>query len=197
MNEILAAFDDIQTSWLSQISASKTQPLLLAELLADFSRTLGAALLDEVAVAEIFPVLERLAHAISQNEAGGNESGLTQILAQVQHAFVQSAKQALLPQQALELITAALPLFEQTQAWAVKLEMESYFNFITQELAQANLTLEQLDRSKSDFIAIAAHELKTPLTLIEGYAAMLRDLALSLGGRSMTPWQAESPGSVR
>ena len=37
------------------------------------------------------------------------------------------------------------------------------------------LTLERLDKSKSDFISVAAHELKTPLTLIEGYAAMLRD----------------------
>jgi signal transduction histidine kinase len=32
-----------------------------------------------------------------------------------------------------------------------------------------------LDRSKSDFIAVAAHELKTPLTLIEGYASMMRE----------------------
>ena len=37
-------------------------------------------------------------------------------------------------------------------------------------------TLENLDKSKSDFIAVAAHELKTPLTLIEGYASMLKDL---------------------
>ncbi len=33
--------------------------------------------------------------------------------------------------------------------------------------------LRRLEQSKSDFISIAAHELKTPLTLIEGYANML------------------------
>jgi signal transduction histidine kinase len=40
-------------------------------------------------------------------------------------------------------------------------------------LEQTRQTLEKLDKSKSDFIAVAAHELKTPLTLIEGYASML------------------------
>jgi signal transduction histidine kinase len=34
--------------------------------------------------------------------------------------------------------------------------------------------MEELDRSKSRFIQVAAHELKTPLTLLEGYANMIR-----------------------
>lgn len=41
------------------------------------------------------------------------------------------------------------------------------------ELEQTKWRLERLDRSKSDFISIAAHELKTPLTLIQGYADIL------------------------
>jgi signal transduction histidine kinase len=45
-----------------------------------------------------------------------------------------------------------------------------------EEISQKRLSLEQLDKSKSDFISIAAHELKTPLTLMEGYSAMLREL---------------------
>jgi signal transduction histidine kinase len=35
--------------------------------------------------------------------------------------------------------------------------------------------LEQLNRSKANFVAVAAHELKTPLTLLEGYAEMMRE----------------------
>jgi signal transduction histidine kinase len=42
-------------------------------------------------------------------------------------------------------------------------------------LEATNNTLERLDRSKSDFIAVAAHELKTPLTLIDGYSSMVRE----------------------
>jgi signal transduction histidine kinase len=36
--------------------------------------------------------------------------------------------------------------------------------------------LEQLNRSKANFVAVAAHELKTPLTLLEGYADMMREM---------------------
>lgn len=43
------------------------------------------------------------------------------------------------------------------------------------ELEKANRDLEKLDKTKSDFISIAAHELKTPLTLIQGYANILRE----------------------
>ena len=54
-------------------------------------------------------------------------------------------------------------------------ELEEKVRQRTQELEQANRDLERLDRTKSDFISIAAHELKTPLTLIQGYTNIMRD----------------------
>jgi signal transduction histidine kinase len=36
--------------------------------------------------------------------------------------------------------------------------------------------LQTLDQNKSKFISVAAHELKTPLTLIEGYTSMMADM---------------------
>ncbi len=45
----------------------------------------------------------------------------------------------------------------------------------TEELARLNREMAKLDKKKSDFVAIAAHELKTPLTLIQGYAEMLAE----------------------
>ena len=45
----------------------------------------------------------------------------------------------------------------------------------TEELARLNRDLGKLNKKKSDFVAIAAHELKTPLTLIQGYAEMLAE----------------------
>lgn len=46
------------------------------------------------------------------------------------------------------------------------------------ELARANRELARLEQAKTDFISIAAHELKTPLTLIQGYVNILLDLEL-------------------
>lgn len=40
-------------------------------------------------------------------------------------------------------------------------------------LKQMNVQLENLDRTKSDFISVASHELRTPLTVMRGYNEML------------------------
>lgn len=54
-------------------------------------------------------------------------------------------------------------------------ELERRVQQRTKELERAMRDLEELDRTKSDFISIAAHELKTPLTLIQGYTNILKD----------------------
>lgn len=62
-------------------------------------------------------------------------------------------------------------LFDEVKRFSQELEQRVQER--TQELEKANRDLEKLDRTKSDFISIAAHELKTPLTLIQGYADIL------------------------
>ncbi|MFZ3031842.1 MAG: ATP-binding protein [Candidatus Moraniibacteriota bacterium] len=44
---------------------------------------------------------------------------------------------------------------------------------LTQELAQANQELKRLDAAKSEFISIASHQLRTPLTAIKGYISLV------------------------
>jgi signal transduction histidine kinase len=41
------------------------------------------------------------------------------------------------------------------------------------ELEEANRRLQKIDKVKSDFITVAAHELRTPITLVYGYARLL------------------------
>jgi signal transduction histidine kinase len=79
-------------------------------------------------------------------------------------------------QDALDLLSTITPIYTYGLEKIARLEMEARVAYITNELVEVRQTLEKLDRSKSNFISVAAHELKTPLTLIEGYTAMMRDL---------------------
>lgn len=45
--------------------------------------------------------------------------------------------------------------------------------YVTRELQRANDELRRLDEQKSDFISIASHQLRTPLTVIKGYLSLL------------------------
>ncbi len=76
---------------------------------------------------------------------------------------------------ALDLLTTVTPIYIYALEKIARLEMEARVAHVSSELEQTREKLEKLDRSKSAFISIAAHELKTPLTLIEGYATMLRE----------------------
>lgn len=45
----------------------------------------------------------------------------------------------------------------------------------TKELRSSNVMLRRLDKSKDDFISMASHQLRTPLTSIKGYISMVRE----------------------
>jgi signal transduction histidine kinase len=89
----------------------------------------------------------------------------------------------------MELTSAMIPAFAYAFERAAFYEMQARVSYISKQLEKAQQTLEKLDRSKSDFIAVAAHELKTPLTLIEGYTAMLREICEQ--SRSLTPLEID------
>ncbi len=62
-------------------------------------------------------------------------------------------------------------LYEKTRRFNVKLRKE--VEMATADLREANERLKKLDEAKSDFISIASHQLRTPLTAIKGYISMM------------------------
>src|SRR5512141_1254746 len=82
---------------------------------------------------------------------------------------------------ALDLLTTVTPIYTYALEKIALVETEARVDYVSAELTKVQRKLERLDQSKSDFISVAAHELKTPLTLIEGYASMLRDIVAQHG----------------
>lgn len=59
---------------------------------------------------------------------------------------------------------------------------------LAKRLEKANVRLRQLDKMKSEFVSIASHQLRSPLTSIRGYASMLME-----GSFGKIPKKAEEP----
>jgi len=62
-------------------------------------------------------------------------------------------------------------LYKETKNFSVKMEKE--VEKATRDLRKANVQLKKLDEAKSEFISIASHQLRTPLTVIKGYISMM------------------------
>lgn len=60
---------------------------------------------------------------------------------------------------------------------SVKLEVKrkEELQIMTDRLAQANDQLRKLDNAKSEFISIASHQLRTPLTAIKGFISLIME----------------------
>ncbi len=123
------------------------------------------------------PVLHEWATARTQTDLEEGERNLGGLLRKIVTYSFDIVRESLDTQSALELTGALMPIYLHAIEKAAALESASQVAYISNELQAAQARLQKIDKSKSNFIAVAAHELKTPLTLIEGYAAMIGDLA--------------------
>ena len=103
------------------------------------------------------------------------KNNVSELLTKIISITNDVAIENLAEQDALDLLTTITPFYTYALEKTARLEMEARVNYISNELIEMQQKLERLDKTKSNFISVAAHELKTPLTLIEGYAAMMRD----------------------
>jgi signal transduction histidine kinase len=103
--------------------------------------------------------------------AQGNPS-ISESFESIFHSIINISQARLSVEQSQQLISVLLPIYFHANQYLHQQEIQLTIELFSQEQS----SLEQLEKSKSDFISIAAHELKTPLTLMEGYSSMLREL---------------------
>jgi signal transduction histidine kinase len=120
-------------------------------------------------------VLDVWAESRTQTEYEQSESSIMPILEKILIATHDAIQEKYNGADGLALIGAILPVYSSALSHIAIKETELHIQHIAKELDDALIKMENLDKSKSDFISVAAHELKTPLTLIQGYASMLRD----------------------
>ena len=125
------------------------------------------------------PVLYDWSTAPTQSDLREGEKNISAVLNRMLMITFELAREDLSEQDAMELIGVVLPVFTFSLEKAARYEMETHVAFISNELSGVQNKLERLDRSKSNFISVAAHELKTPLTLIEGYTTMMHDIPIT------------------
>ncbi len=100
------------------------------------------------------------------------------ILTGSQLFFVQNPTNRILTIISLALITSFgwLLIKSVTKEAKQKEQLNEYAKNIAKtntELKEAYIKLEKLDKAKSEFISIASHQLRTPLTAIKGYVSLM------------------------
>ena len=131
------------------------------------------------------PILYDWARSPTETDLDQGQYHVAFVMNRIISLTIEVARETLSEQDALDYIATVLPVFSYGLEVVSRYEMETRLTHIATEMADVQKKMEQLDRSKSSFIAVAAHELKTPLTLIEGYASMIRDLAMALQQKSI------------
>lgn len=130
------------------------------------------------------PCLQDWANARSRS-VFGERLTLLPVVDKLKAVAWEVVREACSPEEALAIIVAMELGYVHAQSFLAVLEVDALLRETTTRLYEAQDNLHRLEKSKADFIAVAAHELKTPLTLIEGYADMLTD-ALTNSGDNTT-----------
>jgi signal transduction histidine kinase len=179
-----ALLEKIRSTWLHRVAHSMARG---EDVRANFEKELEQFFsMLEQAVATGDPdwldsILYEWTGSPTQSDLEQGENNVTLLLNKMIGVTNEVAREILTESEALDLLTELIPIYTHLLEKAARLEMETRIAYISNELVNVQQQLEKLDRTKSNFISVAAHELKTPLTLIEGYTTMMRDMIEASG----------------
>ncbi len=170
---------DLQPAWLSQVVPVLAPDVhLRADLRAQLERFYTALLqMVETGSPEgLDPLIAEWSMALTLGDLQSQSGTLTRFITSLMESTSHFLATAVESGQALALILALSSGFSYALESASHHETQAKIAYLTNQLAQTRAELEKMEKSKADFVAVAGHELKTPLTLIEGYTAMLKEV---------------------
>ena len=176
--DIQNLLEEIREPWIQRVSHDLARGAGVRE---NFEKELGRFFnLIEQAILTgdpswIDPVLFDWSNAPTETDLSEGQHNLSTLVARANSFTFEVAKEKLSAKDALDLLSATSLIYSYALSKAAHYESDKRVSYMTKELTGIQRKLEQLDRSKSNFISVAAHELKTPLTLVEGYASMIVD----------------------
>ena len=176
VSEVLKKIHD---SWLDRVIQKLGRSELGREFLVEELERYFELLLQSVESGDpgwLNPILIDWAASRTVTDIEKDEITLSPVLNLIMEELIETSRNLLTEQDTNELVSGLLPILYYSYELTAKHETLVRVSYYSTKLEQVTANLSLLDRSKSDFIAVAAHELKTPLTLIEGYSSMLRDL---------------------
>jgi len=179
-----ALLEKIRSIWIYRVAHSMARGM---DVRANFVKELEQFFsLLEQAVATGDPawldsILSEWAASPTQSDLEQGKNTVTALLSKMIIVTNEVARETLTEGETLNLLIDLIPIYTHLLDKATRLEMETRITYISKELVRVQQQLEQLDRTKSNFISVAAHELKTPLTLIDGYTTMMRDMLDNAG----------------
>jgi len=122
------------------------------------------------------PLLETWADSLTQTDLEEDRIIINEFINQLVLIIHQTIVENTEAQQAVQLSTTLLPIYSYLFNKTANIETNKKIQYLSKQVDKARSDLAKLDESKSNFVAVAAHELKTPLTLIDGYTSMLIDV---------------------
>jgi signal transduction histidine kinase len=169
----------IRPAWITRVGQELARGM---EVRADFEGQLARFfdLLEQSITsgdpAWMDPILLDWAKSSTETELEEEPYHVSFLINRIIALTIQVARETLTKQQALDLLAAVIPIYTYGLEVVARYEMETRVAHISSEMEKVQKRMERVDKSKSTFISVAAHELKTPITLIEGYASMMDDL---------------------
>jgi signal transduction histidine kinase len=169
----------VRPAWIARVGQELARGM---EVRADFEAQLARffELLEQSVTtgdpAWMDPILLDWAKSSTETDLEDEPYHVSYLINRMIALTIQVSRETLTKQQALDLLAAVIPIYTYGLEVVARYEMETRVAHISSEMEKVQNRMERVDRSKSAFISVAAHELKTPITLIEGYASMMDDL---------------------